>query len=318
MQNEYIRIMKSDNNIVERDLFRGQNEIAFLTEFNTEDACNAYLNKYKWSRGFECTNCGCNQAYDCKKKLYHKQCKACLRVISPKSHTLFHNVKFSLVKAFYIVFKMSATTKSISAEQLAKTVGINRKSALLFQHKVRAAMRSSGNFPLDGEVEVDEAFIGGKEEGKIGRGAEKKALVAVAIEKYGTTGIKRMYARVIENASTIELKKIFELHISKEAKILTDQWKGYNKITEIYNVTQEKSQPDKNFKLMHRSIQQLKSWIRGIHHSVDKRYLQAYLDEFCYRINRSIHKDTIFDNLLQRMVANQPFPKKQLKLTYCT
>ena len=75
-------------------------------------------------------------------------------LISPKSHTLFHNVKFSLVKAFYVIFKMSAPTKSLSAEPLAKTVGINRKSALLFQHIVRTAMSRRGNFPLDGEVEV--------------------------------------------------------------------------------------------------------------------------------------------------------------------
>jgi transposase-like protein len=310
--------MGLDKNIAKDWIFEGENEIDFLSHFSTEKACYDYLNKYKWVNGFKCTNCGCTEAYNSQKKPHHKQCKACLRVISPKSNTLFHNVKFSIVKAFYIVFKMSATTKSISAEQLSKTVGINRKSALLFQNKVRRAMQSSGNFPLAGQVEVDEAFVGGKEEGKIGRGAEKKALVVVAIEKYGTTGIKRMYARNIENASTLELKKIFDLHISKEAKVLTDQWRSYNAIAEIFDITQEKSEPDKNFILMHRGIQQLKSWIRGIHHSVDKRYLQAYLDEFCYRINRSIHKKTIFDNLLQRMVKGEPFPKKLLAMTYCT
>jgi hypothetical protein len=65
---------------------------------------------------------------------------------------------------------MSATTKSISAEHLAKTVGINRKSALLFQHKVCAAMASDGDNPMNGEVKVDDALIGGYEPGKIGRG----------------------------------------------------------------------------------------------------------------------------------------------------
>lgn len=310
--------MESDKNIAINWIFKGENELEFMSHFSTEESCYAYLNKYKWANGFECTNCGCKEAYDSKKKVYHKQCKACLRVVSPKSHTLFHNVKFSIIKAFYIVFKMSATTKSISSEQLSKSVGINRKSALLFQNKVRRAMQSSGDYPMKGQVEVDEAYVGGKEEGKIGRGAEKKALIVVAIEKYGTTGIKRMYARNIENASTSELEKIFDLHISKEAKVLTDQWKSYNAIAKIFDITQEKSEPDKNFKLMHRGIQQLKSWIRGVHHSIDKRYLQAYLDEFCYRINRSVHKQTIFDNLLQRMVQGEPFPKKLLKMTYCT
>jgi transposase-like protein len=309
--------MELDNKIVNLSIFKGQNELAFIERFRDEESCFEYLYNYKWADGFECPSCGCRESYDGKKKRFTKICKGCIRPVSPTSQTLFHKVKFGIVKAFYIVFKMSATTKSISAEQLSKTIGINRKSALLFQHKVRAAMKSSGNYPMRGKVEVDEALVGGKEEGKIGRGAEKKALIAVVVEKNGTTGIKRMYAQCIANASTSELKSIFDLHISKEAEILTDKWKAYQRIGELYNITQQKSKPKENFKLMHRAIQQLKSWIRGIHHSVDKRYLQAYLDEFCYRINRSIHKDTIFDNLLQRMVSNKPFSKKQLKMTYC-
>jgi transposase-like protein len=309
--------MELDKEIVNLEIFKGQNELEFIERFRTEDSCNEYLYKYKWSAGFECPSCGCTESYEGKQKRFTKICKGCIRSVSPTSQTLFHKVKFGIVKAFYIVFKMSATTKSISAEQLSKTVGINRKSALFFQHKVRAAMKSSGNHPMKGQVDVDEALVGGKEEGKIGRGAEKKALIAVAIEKNGTTGIKRMYAQYIESASTKELKKIFELHISKDAKVLTDMWKSYQKIGEIYSITQEKSKPGENFKLIHRAIQQLKSWIRGIHHSVDKRYLQAYLDEFCYRLNRSIHKETIFDNLLQRMVLAKPITKNQLKIKYC-
>ena len=139
----------------------------------------------------------------------------------------------------------------------------------------------------------------------------------MAVEKYGSIGLKRMYAVVIKNASTNELKKIFDKHISKQAYILTDKWRSYNRLSDQFNITQEKSEPDKNFKLMHRAIQQLKSWIRGIHHSVDRKYLQGYLDEFGYRINRSIHKETIFDNLLQRMVYAKPMTKKQWKFTNC-
>jgi transposase-like protein len=211
---------------------------------------------------------------------------------------------------------MSATTKSISAEQLSKSIGVNRKTALLFQQKVRLAMKSSQKQPMTGQIEVDEAFIGQQEEGNVGRGAENKAQIVVAVEKQGATGVKRMYAKVIENASSTQLKAIFEEHIAKEAKVLTDKWKGYSPLTELYSISQEKSQPDTNFKVMHRCIQQLKSWIRGIHHSVNHDYLQGYLDEFCYRINRSIHKNTIFENLIQRMVVAHNITKNQIKVAY--
>ena len=297
--------------------FKGQNEIEFLKRFETKEACFAYLAHYKWVNGFKCPNCHCTKEDNCN-IAYHKRCTDCLRIISPTAQTLFHNVKFGIVKAFYIVFKMSATTKSISAEQLARSVGINRKSALLFQHKVRRAMKSSENFPMTGQVEVDEAFIGQKEAGQIGRGNKDKAQIVVAIEKTGSSGIKRMYAKKIDKASSSELQTIFDKHISKSATILTDRWRGYSPISKHFNITQEKSQPDINFRVMHRGIQQLKSWIRGIHHSVDKKYLQAYLDEFCYRINRSIHKDGIFDNLMMRMISTPNITKNQIILAYST
>ena len=295
--------------------FVGQNEIDFLKRFSSRDICLAHLAHYKWSNGFVCPYCKCAEEHVCK-IAHHKRCKNCKRIISPAHNTLFHRVKFGLEKAFYVVFKMSATTKSISSEQLSKSIGVNRKTTLLFQQKIRLAMRSSENYPLKGQVEVDEAFIGQEEEGVVGRGAEEKAEIVVAVEKCGATGVKRMYSRVIENASCTELKTIFTKHISGEAKILTDKWKGYTPLAELYNITQEKSQPDVNFKVMHRCIQQLKSWLRAIHHSIDHNYLQGYLDEFCYRINRSISKNTIVENLLERMVQGMYTCKKEIKLAY--
>ncbi len=64
-----------------------------------------------------------------------------------------------------------------------------------------------------------------------------------------------------------------------------------------------------------------KKLVKGIHpggepHSVSHHYLQGYLDEFCYRINRSIHKNTIFDNLIQRMVYGTQVTKNQIKFAY--
>jgi transposase-like protein len=296
--------------------FKGQNEIEFHKKFGTKEACLQYLADRKWKNGFICPSCGSKEEYFTSEP-FHKRCKKCLHHASPMANTLFHKLKFGIEKAFLIIFKMSATTKSISAEQLAKTIGVNRKTALAFQHKVRLAMQSSEQYPMEGEVEVDEAFIGGQEESENrGRGAESKTQIVLAVEKTGLFGIKRVYARVIENGSTSELMTIFEKHISKTAKVLTDKWKGYLPIMNSYNIVQEKSLPKENFQTMHQCIQQLKGWIRGIHHHVSPEYLQAYLNEFCYRINRSIYKESIFDNLLNRMALASPCYLNNLKKNY--
>ena len=164
------------------EIFKGQDELEFIKRFSGKDSCHSYLAHHKQANGFECPHCHCKEEHNCL-FLHHKRCKSCQRIISPTANTLFHKVKFGIEKAFYIVFKMSATTKSISAEQLAKNVSVNRKTALLFQHKVRIAMKSSEEHPLTGQVEVDKAFIGQKEKDQIGRCEEKKVQIVVAVEK---------------------------------------------------------------------------------------------------------------------------------------
>ncbi|MDR1121771.1 MAG: transposase, partial [Dysgonamonadaceae bacterium] len=56
-------------------------------------------------------------------------------------------------------------------------------------------------------------------------------------------------------------------------------------------------------------IMNIQGWLRGIHHHCSKEYLQGYLDEFHYRYNRRNNMDTIFDNLVSRMVMYEPVRK---------
>lgn len=285
--------------------FKGQSIIKFNEVFDTSEKCKNYLANYKWKDGFKCSKCS---GTDCWKGIgpFTKVCKSCRHIESVTSNTLFHKVKFDLKKAFMIVFEMSTSSKGTSSVNLAKKYDINQKTAWKFMVKVRRAMESSKQHPLMGDCELDECFVGGYEEGKVGRGADSKKQVAVVIEKSGEHGIKRAYAVQIENASAKELEKIFVNHISKTAHVKTDKWRGYGPLAKNYTIQQEKSEPKKNFKSMHRFIQGLKSWVRGTYHHVSKHYLQNYLDEYCYRFNRHALKEIIFDNLIQRMVKAQP------------
>ena len=285
--------------------FKGQSLIKFSDTFTTTEECKNYLSNYKWKAGFNCSKC--NNTSNWKGiKPYTKVCKNCRHVESVTSNTLFHKVKFDLRKAFLMLFEMSTSSKGASSVSMAEKYDVNQKTAWKFMSKVRKAMASSKQFPLEGDCEVDECFIGGYEEGKVGRGSQTKKQVAVVIEKSGEYGIKRAYAIQITNASTKELRKIFDNHISKEAKVKTDKWKGYKPLAKAYKIVQEKSLPKENFKQMHRFIQGLKSWVRGIYHHVSKNHLQSYLNEYCYRFNRHASKENIFDNIIQKMMASRP------------
>jgi len=287
-------------------IFKGENILDFIKQYPDDSSCLSVLSDIKWSNGFKCSKCG-HTNYCKATRPFDRECTSCHTIESPTAHTLFHKVKFGIQKAFSIIFEMSCTTEGLSTVQLAKRYGITQKTAWMFTQKVKLSMKSSGNYPMEGNVQVDEFVIGGKETGKQGRSYDtKKSKVACAIEITEQGKIKRGYARVIDDYSAKSIKPLFDDHISLEAKVKTDKWTAYEKIAKDFkNITQEKSDPTINFKQIHTIIHQLKSWIRTIQTHVHKHHLQKYLDEFFYRLNRSIHKETIFDNLIRRMIVHE-------------
>jgi len=171
--------------------YKGQNLLEFAGRFKTDLDCKAYLADFKWKDGFTCTKCG-HEASQVRKD-YSRTCNKCSHTESATANTLFHKVKFGVRKAFFICFEMATTTKSLSASYMGVRYGVTEKTARLFMHKVREAMKSSGNNPMEGNVEVDEFVLGGKENGMIGRSyhtKKKKAVCAVEFTDQGK--VKRM------------------------------------------------------------------------------------------------------------------------------
>lgn len=293
------------------DIFKGQNVIEFYDRFKTDEDCRRYLASIKSGIGYKCLRCN-HTACQSRKDLA-RQCNICGHIESPTANTLFHKVKFGVRKAFFICFEMSTTTKSLSASYTAKRFGVTEKTARLFMLKVREAMASSGGCPMDGDVHVDEFVVGGREEGRTGRsydGKKKKAVTAVQLTADGK--VRRMYAMKIDDFSARSLQYIFVNHISREATVTTDKWKGYRPIARVYDITQIESNGGLNFKALHTMIHQVKSWIRTTYSWVSPANLDRYFNEFCFRINRSQSKATIFNNLIVKMVKGDKIFQKQL------
>lgn len=293
------------------NIFKGQNLLEFSEHFKTDDNCKEYLSKHKWESGFECIKC--NNKTSQVRKDFGRTCNKCSHTETAPSNTLFHKVKFGLRKAFFICFEMSTTTKSLSASYMAVRFGVTKKTARLFMHKVREAMKSSKNYPMNGIVHIDEFVIGGREKGKVGRSYNsKKKKVVTAVELTDKGKIKRMYALKIDNFSSKELEKIFDKHIDQNAIVTTDKWKGYRPLFEDYNITQIESNKGKNFMALHTMIHQVKSWVRTTYSWVSEFNINRYLDEFCYRLNRSSAKINIFNNLIQRMVKSDKIYQSEI------
>jgi transposase-like protein len=292
-------------------IFTGQNLLEFAERFKTDMDCKQYLSEIKWNKGYTCRKCGYTKSQI--RKDYSRTCNICSHTESSTANTLFHKVKFGLRKAFFICFEMATTTKSLSATQTAVRFGVQENTARLFMHKVREAMKSSENYPMVGNVHVDEYVVGGHEESKPGRSYDSKKKKSVcAVELTDEGKVKRFYTLKIENYSAKSLRKIFDKHIDKNATITTDKWRGYNPIAKDYNITQLESDNGSNFKALHTMIHQVKSWIRTTYSWVSEMNIDRYFNEFCYRINRSQNKDNIFNNLIQRMVKSENVFHKDL------
>lgn len=287
---------------------------AFNERFGDKKKCYKYLAEKKWLEGYSCKQCG-TERYIKGKQPHSRRCSKCGYDESPTAGTLFHKLKFDLDKAFGMLYEIATSKKGANSVWLAERFGVQQNTAWLFRQKVQKAMESSGKFPLEGEVHVDEFEIGTPEEGKQGRAhSEKKMRVVIAFEfRDGKVG--RGYGKHINDFSNASIKPIFSEHILKDAYVKTDKWTGYSPQRHEYPLLEQiLSENGSNFKMLHSQIRNFKNWLRGVHSYCDKEYLQRYIDEYFFRFNRRNHRETILDKLIERCVHISGLTKRSLNV----
>lgn len=290
---------------------------SFRKQFSTEEDCINYLIELKWGKGYKCIRCQ-SEKYGKGRQWFYRRCKECGYDESVTANTMFHKCKLGLLRAFEIGFRLSVKKKGMSSCELAKEFGCNQMSAWLLKSKFQNAMKSSNNFLLEDNIEVDEFLVGGFDENERGRSLKSKQIVVLAVEKVvdkdGKTTIGRAYAKVIENGSAEQLKPFFEQKISTDSKVTTDGWRGYWPLKKNWTIEQQLSEKGKGFPELHVHIMNIKGWLRGIHHKCKGNRLQNYLDEFHFRFNRRGFLGTILDKLLGKAMAIQPQPYCSIRI----
>lgn len=288
-------------------MFKGISNESFEKYFKEEEDCFRYLSELKWDAGYKCSKCG-HALWWKGRKGFDRRCQRCNHNESPTSGTLFHALKFGLLKAFRICFDLSVRKKGLSSCEIGRTYGIQQKTAWYFKRNVQKAMRSSEQYPITGRIEVDEFVVGGKEQGHQGRAKGERKIIIVGLEKVRMNKkMGRAYARCIQGYTTKDFKSFFEGHIDVKAHVVTDKWTGYSLLKKSYKrLDQVESGGGKNFPQLHTHIMRFKAWLRGVHHHCSENHIQGYLDEFHFRFNRRSFLNSILDKLLQRMVNTPP------------
>jgi hypothetical protein len=187
-------------------------------------------------------------------------------------------------------FIICSSKKAISAHQLHRMLGITYKSAWFMAHRIRYALGDSPEQKLNGVVEVDETFIGGK--GDMRFKLTQKTPVMALIEQGGN-----MKARVIPTVSQRNLGQALHDCISKDAVICTDEFVGYEKAGKEFKAHHTVNHSQKEYILkmpdgVSAGVNSCESFFsllkRGVHgawHSVSREHLPKYVNEFEFRWN---------------------------------
>jgi len=202
-----------------------------------------------------------------------------------------------------------------SALGLQRVLGLKSyETAWTWLHKLRRAMVRPGRDLLTGKVEVDEAYVGGEEEGLPGRLNLKKALIVVAAEADGPR-IGRIRLRQVIDASDESLVPFVKDSVARGSIIHTDGWPGYSPLTgegydhEVTVLRRKKKSPSELLPRVHLVVSLLKRWLLGTHQgAVSRKHLDYYLDEFTFRFNRrrSKSRGKLFFRLAQQAMAVEP------------
>lgn len=285
----------------------------FEQRFTTEAACREYLFKLRWPEGFLCLRCGGKNGWLTKGG--KMVCAGCRYGTTVTAGTIFQDSHQLLANWFRAIWWVTNEKTGLSALSLQRLLELGSyRTAWTMLHKLRTAMVRPGRDRLSGRVEVDDAYIGGEEEGVRGRHLGRKALVVVAAEEDGE-GIGRIRIGQVGDASARSLHSFVEESVDPGSNVHTDDWKGYKGL-EKKGYTRRVTTLSKNQKgahqllpRVHRVVSLLKRWLLGTHQgAVSHEHLQGYLNEFTFRFNRrtSTHRGKLFYRLVQQSVAVEP------------
>ena len=282
--------------------------------FSAERDCRGYLEGLRWPSGFVCPRCGGREAW-AMKTTGRWVCRACRFQVSILAGTVFQDTHLALPTWFRAMWHMTSQKNGISALGLQRTLGLGSyKTAWTMLHKLRRAMVRPGRDRLQGKVEVDETYWGGKEDGVTGREIEEKTLIMVAVEIRGQ-GMGRIRLRRVLDLQQTTLHGFIREMIEPGNIVRTDGLpaymglKGYSHDRRI-----QRRQPEGKEHLLprvHRVVSLLKRWLLGTHQgAISHEHLDDYLNEFTFRFNRrtSASRGKLFYRLVQQAVAVEPAP----------
>lgn len=259
-----------------------------------EQAAIDHFTAIRWKRGAFCPHCGSLRVYHFSDRRAHK-CGDCRKRFSIRVGTIFEDSKLPLRTWLLAIWLIASHKKGIASTQLAKDLGITQKSAWFVTHRLRHAIRTqSFNRPLEGEIEADETFVGGKEKNKHGwqrtggkQGGAGKTAVLGILERGG-----ELRTTITPSLSARNVQTVIRDNVAKGSAIMTDEHGAFVGLQGDYHhhrVNHSAGEYVRHYVLHSNGIESVwalfKRQIIGTHHWLSPKHLSRYLGEMTWRFN---------------------------------
>lgn len=282
----------------------------FNRKFPDNNACLEYLKEKRYPNGITyCAKCEQDRKHHRVTGRPAYACDYCGSMISPMAGTIFEKSSTALRTWFYAMYLMGSTRCGISAKQIQRETGVTYKTAWRIFKQVRSLL-SEDDMRLEGStIEMDETYMGGKRRGDRGRPHRADPIHRPVVGMAERGGRKRVRAFVAKDVTRVSLHGFAKQYIMPASTIFTDELPAYHGLDKMNGYVHKRInhsegvyvQGDVHTNTIEGFWSLMKRGMGGVYHSVSAKYLQTYLDEYCFRYNRRESGNLIFSAILERV-----------------
>lgn len=288
----------------------------FLRSFGTEAQCAEAVKAARWPDGFRCSRCSSADHYVVShgaRKLF--QCNVCRHQTSLTAGSLMEHTKLPLTTWFLAIYLISQAKTGLSSLALMRQLGVSYPTAWLLQQKINRAMAEQDRTHLlSGEVQIDDAYLGGERRGgKAGRGSENKVPFVAAVSVNEAGHPLHVKLNVVSGFTTQALSKWAKANLLPGTVVSSDGLGCFAAVTgagclhlpTVVGTLKPRDLPE--FKWVNTVLGNLKTTLAGAFHGLKYcKYAEHYLAAFAYRFNRRFDLCDLIVRLVVDVARSKP------------
>jgi transposase len=275
----------------------------FFKQFPTDQACLEHIFNIRFGQGHACPKCERKASWYKIQAERAYSCQWCGHHLHPTVGTPFEDSRTPLQLWFYAIYLFTTSRHGVPAKELERQLGVTYKCAWRMGHEIRKHITQvDGEFPLFGDVEIDETYVGGRRAGTRGRGAEGKTIVFGMLQRDG-----QIMTKIVPSVKRKDLQPIIEENVAVGSTIHTDELRSYKGLERVGYDHQTVNHGSGEYVKGASHVNGLENFwarfkgsVKGTHIQISKKHMHKYAKEFEYRFNSKENPISMFPSLVSK------------------